>query len=422
MVYLDNSATTLIKPDCVYEEVMRVMKENGGNAGRGGHSMSVLAADVIYKARENVAKLFNIDNESAVCFTYNASHALNYAVKGVVKKGDHVIISSFEHNSVYRPIYSMVEKGITFTVLPSDEEGNFDNIENYIRKNTKLILINHVSNVTGNIAEIRNIAKVARKNDVLFMIDASQSAGHIDIDVQRDGIDILACSGHKGLFGPQGTGVLYIAPWIETETVIEGGTGSMSLQERQPDELPDRFETGTLNAPGIGGLSKGIEFLLDTGTVNIRKHEKRLLSELISGLNSVPGVRVYGNRNPEKTSGAIGFNVSGWDSVMLCEYLDQKYKTMLRGGLHCSSLAHKTLGTEKCGCARASISYFSTQEDINYFLNIMHRIEKKIPSICLTPHMLEIRIVRIEAPDPAAVIHSSSEEAGRRVENIFIIT
>ncbi len=377
MVYLDNSATTLKKPKSVYSEILDVMKNKGGNAGRGGHKMSALAEDVIYKARENICRLFNIKNESRVCFTCNASLALNYAVKGVLKPGEHVIISSFEHNSVYRPVVALYKKGVEFSVLNSDPYGNFDNIENYIRKNTKLVIINHVSNVTGNIAEIKKISEVCRKHGILFMIDASQSAGHIDIDVERDGVDILACSGHKGLFGPQGTGVLYIADGNKTDTVIEGGTGSFSNVDTQPEELPDRFETGTLNAPGIGGLSAGVSYILDKGIKNIREYEEVMIENLICGLESIPHVEVYGNCDCKKTSGAVGFNVSGIDCINLCSMLDEKYDIMLRGGLHCSYLAHKTIGTSEKGCARASVSFFNTPGEINYFLNVIDKVSKK---------------------------------------------
>ncbi len=376
MVYLDNSATTFKKPDCVYSEIINVMKYSGGNAGRGGHRMSVRAGDIIYNARENISKFFNITDESRICFTYNASAALNYALKGVLKKGDHVVISSYEHNSVYRPIYALEQNGVSFSVLNSDRHGNFDDLNNYIDDNTKLVVINHVSNVTGNIAEISKMSKIAHDNGILFMVDASQSAGHIEIDVIKDGIDLLACSGHKGLFGPQGTGILYIRDGIDTKTIVEGGTGSMSQLSSQPEEFPDRFETGTLNAPGIGGLSKGVEFILEKGIISIREHEEMLLDMLINGLSSMPRVEVYGNGNSKKTSGAVGFNVSGKDCITLCDELDENYDIMLRGGLHCSYLAHKTIGTLKSGCARVSISYFTTVDEINYFLNVIDKISK----------------------------------------------
>ncbi len=376
MIYLDNSATTLRKPKEVYSEIIRVMNQSGGNPGRGGHKMSVKASDVIFKARENVCKLFNISNESRVCFTHNASTALNFAIKGILDAGDHVIISPFEHNSVYRPVNSMLSSNVEMSIIKSDEEGNFDNPEKYIKKNTKLIIINHVSNVTGNIANIKKISEIAHKNNILFMIDASQSAGHIDIDVEKDNIDILACAGHKGLFGPQGTGILYIANGIQTKTIIEGGTGSFSELSYQPFELPDRFETGTLNTPGIGGLSKGIEFILNKKISNVRKHEESLIKQLIRGLSSIKSVEVYGNNDFKRTSGSVAFNVKDFDSVSFCGKLDEKYDIMLRGGLHCSYLAHKTIKTLDRGCVRASVSFFTSVDEINYLLNVIDKIRK----------------------------------------------
>ena len=372
MIYFDNAATTMIKPQQVYSEILDVMLHKGGNPGRGGHLMADRASDVIYKARENLCELFNINSPENICFTNNATTALNYGIKGVLKDNDHVIISAFEHNSVLRPVCALEDKGVTYTVLPLTPEGVFDNIENYIRENTKLIVINHSSNVTGNIADIGEIGRIARKHGIIFMVDASQSAGHIDIDMERDNIDILACAGHKGLFGPQGTGLLYVREGIKLSTLVEGGTGSMSESIYQPEYLPDRFESGTLNTPGIGGLSKGIEFVISKKE-RIRQHEKKLTKMLVDGLSSLPFVTVYGNKNPEKMTAVVGFNIKDRDCVCVTNYLSDKYKIMLRGGLHCSVLAHKTLKTSDCGCVRASLSYFNTENEVNKFLNIIDR-------------------------------------------------
>lgn len=371
MIYFDNGATTYPKPREVLRRMYHTMKYAGGNAGRGGHDLADGASEVIYRCRESVCNLFGIENSMEVCFTYNATMAMNFAIKGVLKPGDHVILSPLEHNCVMRPVYKLSQAGVEYTVMPSDQAGRVSQWENEIKENTKLIIVNHASNVMGTIAPIREIGKIAHRHGILFLVDTSQSAGHISVDVEADHIDMLACSGHKGLFGPQGTGILFIRSEIQTDTIMEGGTGSMSQMLEQPLILPDRFESGTLNAPGIAGLGAGIEFVLHQGIPKLRKHELILTETLLRGLSAIPGAVVYGPQNAEEMVGVVGFNLGNWDSVNLCSYLNDKYKVMLRGGLHCSYLAHKTAGTLDKGCARASLSYFNTRKEVEKFLNII---------------------------------------------------
>lgn len=368
MIYFDNAATSFIKPFAVYSKVYEIMKKYSGNPGRSGHRLSMKANDIVYEARETVAGFFGIDSVERICFTNNATAALNFAIKGIVKKDDKVLISGFEHNSVTRPLYKI---GADVQILPwfdFDEYSleNFDGI--------KLIIINHVSNVNGNVANIKAIGEYAKKNKILFMVDASQSAGHIELDVNENNIDILACSGHKGLFGPQGTGILYIREGIDTDTLIEGGTGSFSENIIHPEIYPDKFEAGTLNVAGIGGLCEGIKYLNDIGLMHKYKMEQNLIEYLLKGLNSINGVKVYKNKNKYLNGNVVSVNIDGWDCVELSNLLSEKYDICVRGGLHCAPLAHKTMGTDKDGTLRISLSHFNTFSEINHFLNVIDKI------------------------------------------------
>lgn len=371
LIYFDNSATTYIKPDAVYDRIIDVMKNAGGNAGRGGHKLANAASDVIFDARLKVCELFGAYSPNEVCFVNNASMGLNFVIKGLLVKGDHVIVSPFEHNSVIRPVYKLSQNGVTYTVAQCDKEGSFENLEELIVPETRMIIVNHVSNVTGRVADIEKIGKIAEKHGVIFVVDASQSAGHIPVDIKKCKIDALVCSGHKGLFGPQGTGIMYISEKLKTDTLFEGGSGSMSELLTQPETLPERFETGTLNAPGIGGLCEGIKFICDTGVENIASYEAKLTHILLSGLKSMGGIEVYSDNARFPMTGVIGFNITNSDSISVSNLLSDKYNIMVRGGLHCSMLAHSSIGTLEKGCIRASLSCFNTKNEVEKFLNII---------------------------------------------------
>ena len=374
MIYFDNAATTAIKPDSVIKAVVNTMKNAGGNPGRGGHILSLAALETVYSARETVAAFLNIDNPERICFVNNATTALNYGIKGVLKKGDHAVISSFEHNSVLRPMEKLKEKGVTYDVLGCDENGDFDDIENLIKPETKLFVINHVSNVTGSIADIEKIGSIAKKHGILFMVDASQSAGHVKIDVKKCNIDILATAGHKGLFGPQGTGIFYVKEGLILDTLIEGGTGSMSELFSQPLIIPDRFEAGTLNVPGIAGLKAGIDFVSSVGISNIKQHEQTLTEYLLNGLEKYENIKIYGKKDTNNRIGVVSFNIEDFDSVTLASYFSDAYGVCVRGGLHCAYLSHKTLGTLEKGCVRISFSVFNTEKEVRNLLNAVDRI------------------------------------------------
>lgn len=368
LIYFDNSATTFVKPEAVYERIIDVMKYAGGNAGRGGHKLAQSASNVIYDAREKVCRLLNIAEPENICFVNNATTGLNFVIKGILKENDHVIISPFEHNSVLRPVHKLTEKGIAYTVAECDETGNYEDLEKHINKNTKLIVASHICNVNGRVADVERIGEIAKKYGVLFLVDGSQSAGHIETDISKIGADAFVCSGHKGLFGPQGTGIMYLSDRIKADTLIEGGSGSSSEIFDQPEYLPDRYESGTLNAPGIGGLAQGIQFVIDTGVSNIHLYELRLAAYMINELKKIKNITLY---TQKAMSGVIAFNLGNNDSVEIANLLSEKYDVMVRGGLHCSLLSHRTQNTVEKGCVRVSLSCFNTKNEVEKFLNII---------------------------------------------------
>ncbi len=367
MIYFDNAATSFLKPEAVYNSVYKTLKLYAGNPGRGGHMLSMKANEIVYEARETIADFFGIKSVERVCFTNNATSALNFGIKGVIGHKDKVLISGFEHNSVTRPLYAI---GADVEVMPwIDYDNDF-----YISGDTKMIIVNHMSNVNGNISNIRAIGEYAKKNNIIFMVDASQSAGHIPINVIDDNIDILACSGHKGLLGPQGTGVLYVREGINIKPLIEGGTGSFSEEIAQPEVFPDILESGTLNVAGIGGLCEGIKYINKYGLYEKHNREKELMKSLVTGLRNIKKVIIYNNKNTTIDENLVSINVSGWDCVSLANFLSEKYGVCVRGGMHCAPLAHKTMGTENTGTVRISLSHFNTFAEINHFLNIIDKI------------------------------------------------
>ncbi len=367
MIYLDNSATSWPKPKEVYLSIVDAVKKYGANPGRSGHAMAISAGEQVFKCRMTISDFFGIDDPSKVIFTLNATDALNIAIKGILKNGDHVIYSSMEHNSVVRPVNAMAERnGVTFSVANGDIYGyvSVKNIESLIRPNTKLIALTHVSNVCGTINPIREVGEMAKKYGIIFMVDASQSAGIIPIDVKKDNIDILATAGHKGLLGPVGTGVLYIRDANMVDTFREGGTGSYSMNAFQPIQMPDKFESGTLNTVGIMGLMAGVDFINKIGIDEIYAHEKRLTGKLLERLAFIKNVVVYGYLHTENRLGVVSFNILGKDSVEVAKILDEKYGIAVRAGYHCAYGAHCTIGSKALGTVRVSIGAFNTENDI----------------------------------------------------------
>ena len=378
MIYLDNGATTFPKPEKVYDTVYDCMKNYCANPGRSGHKMAMKSARAIYDARENIAKLFNIDDPMTIVFTHNATDSLNLAIKGVLENGDHVITTSMEHNSVIRPIKALEEKGVENTVVKCDHEGKLDikDLEAAIKPNTKLIVTTGASNVTGTLIDLEAVGEVAKKYDILYLADVSQSAGVYDIDVKKINVDMLAMPGHKCLFGPQGTGILYVRDGLKLKILKEGGTGSRSEELTQPELYPDRYESGTHNTPGIAGLNEGVKFILETGIDNIRKHEEELCRYMLDRLQEVKDIKIYGPMNEKERASVISINIGDMDSGEITFRLDSEYDIATRSGIHCAPLAHTTLGTMQQGTVRFSLGYFNTKEDIDTAVNALKYISE----------------------------------------------
>ena len=377
MIYLDNSATTFPKPKGVYQEVLNAVKLYGANPGRSGHKMSISASEQVFKCRMELADFFGIADPSKVIFTLNATDSLNMAIKGILKENDHVIVSSMEHNSVLRPVYALSQKkGVTYDIVWGNIYGyvSAKDIEKAIKPNTKLIVLTHASNVCGTVNPIREVGEIARRHNITFLVDASQSAGILPIDMERDNIDLLATAGHKALYGPVGIGVLCVRDAYLLDTIKEGGTGSNSKDLNQPEILPDKFESGTLNTVGIMGLSAGMNFINKVGIDQIAHHEKRLTGMLIERLAFTKGVTVYGYLNTENRLGVVSFNVSGLDSVEVAKTLNEKYDIAVRAGYHCAYTAHQTIGSESLGTVRASVGAFNTPNDIEALCNAVKEI------------------------------------------------
>lgn len=379
--YFDNSATSFPKPESVYKCVEKAVRLYGANPGRGGHRMAVEASQAIYETREKVASLFNIKNPLQIAFTYNSTYALNFAVKGAVPKDSHIITTSLEHNSVLRPVfYEKDENNAHVTIIEPSEDGNIhsEDIIAAMKPETKAVVLTHMSNVTGAIIDLLPITTEARKRNILTIVDVSQSAGFLDIDVEKMKIDILCFTGHKSLFGIQGTGGIYIREGIPFSPIIEGGTGSFSKMKRQPHSMPEALEAGTLNTPGIVSLGAGIDFINSIGLENIRKHEYSLTEKFIEGIKNIEEIIIYG---PEKRGPVVTLNIKGVDSGDLAAYLDEEYGILTRAGIHCAPLAHESMHSGENGGVRFSFGYFNTEEDITYAINTLKNIVSDFKNI-----------------------------------------
>lgn len=366
MIYLDNAATSYPKPKTVYKSVMDAMTKYGANPGRGSHAMAIEGARVIYETRELLAELFNLDDPMRVILTFNATDGLNMAIKGILKPGDHVVTTAMEHNSVLRPIKELESNGVENTIVPCSAEGkiNVDDIEAAIKSNTRMVVTTHVSNLTGTIFPIEKIGEMCKRRNVLYLVDGSQSAGVLEIDMQKQHIDFLAVPGHKGLLGPQGTGALLINSDAEIKELKEGGTGSESSNPHQPNFYPDKLEAGTHNLPGIAGLNAGLKYILNKGTKSILSHEKKILETFINELRKNPKIEIYGPNDIDDRSGVVPVNITGMDSSEVAYILDTEYNIAVRPGLHCAPLAHKTIGTENIGAVRFGVGPFTKKTDV----------------------------------------------------------
>ncbi|MEB3103228.1 aminotransferase class V-fold PLP-dependent enzyme [Ferviditalea candida] len=375
--YFDNAASSWPKPAQVTEAMSQCMNEYAANPGRGSHQMAVKAGRLLLEARSNLAKLFNIKNPVDISFAFNTTMALNQAIKGFVRAGDHVISTSMEHNSVRRPLeFLKREKGIEITYLQADAKGNvhLNDVKEAIKSNTALMVCNHSSNLLGTILPIEQISEIVKKHGIRLLVDAAQTAGTVPIDVERMGIDMLAFPGHKGLLGPQGTGGLYIHPELELEPLLHGGTGSQSEKIDQPSVRPDRYEAGTQNTVGITGLNEGLKFILHETVEKIHNKEWQLIQRLMEGLNQIEGIRLYGPDLGEDKTGIIAFNFAEMDASEAAFRFDRQFQIAVRAGHHCTPLAHESAGTLKEGAVRASVGYFTTEGEIEYFIEAARKI------------------------------------------------
>ena len=364
MIYFDNSATSWPKPNRVYRGVYEFMKNVGANPGRGGHYMAQKASETVYECREVAARFFGVDDCSRIIFTKNTTEALNIVIKGCLKSGDHAVCTSMEHNSVYRPLDKMSENGVKFDIVSGDEMGyvTAQNIEEAMKPNTKLVIVNHMSNVCGTIQDIKAISKVVHNKGAMLLVDCAQSAGVIRLDISD--ADFVAIAGHKGLYGPMGTGLLCINCDYDLVSLMEGGTGSYSDSTIQPQEYPDRHESGTLNAPGIAGLCEGLKFLSILCSDMIYAHEMELTKYLTDNSRSIKGITVYGTADYDNKGPVVAFNKDGIDCVILSQMLNDKFSIASRAGYHCAYKAHQTIGSRD-GCVRFSFGWFNTIEEVS---------------------------------------------------------
>ncbi|MBQ6312932.1 MAG: aminotransferase class V-fold PLP-dependent enzyme [Lachnospiraceae bacterium] len=368
MIYLDYAATSGRKPEAVYEASDRVMREVSGNPGRSGHKISLEAGAIVAEARLLCSRLFHAPASETIAFGVNTTEALNLGILGMVGKGDHVITSSLEHNSVARPLEHLKDEGVEVTKIRADLENGVDPdaVEAAIKDNTKLVVMTHISNVTGTVNDIAAIGDVCRRHGVTFLVDAAQSAGVRPIDVQAMKIDMLAFPGHKCLYGPQGTGGLYISPEVDLRPLLTGGTGTQSELLHQPVSRPERYESGTLNVPGLAGLAKGVDFILKTGVDAIEEKEYELTARLISGIRQYDNITIWGPQTAKNRAAVLSITIDGYEPQDISIYLDQIFDIAVRSGLHCAPYAHETLGTlDKGGTVRISPGYFTTEEEID---------------------------------------------------------
>jgi cysteine desulfurase family protein len=377
MIYLDNAATSWPKPESVYRTMDDFLRTKGGNPGRGSNSMALAAGETVEETRRLVARLINASETNRVIFTLNCTDALNLGLKGLLKPGDHVITDSIGHNSLVRPLKKLEVHGVKITALsPSPDTGvvSARDIEAAITRVTKLIVVTHASNVNGVIQPINEYGIVARRHHLFFMVDAAQTLGKHPVDVAAGNIDLLAFSGHKGLFGPPGTGVLFIGNRVNLDSVREGGTGSFSEREEQPDILPDKYESGTLNSVGISGLGAGLKYIFDESLDKIVAHEKFLTDKLIAGLSHIPGVNLYLPEDLSRMVPVVSFNIKGYQPGEVGTILDQSFDIKVRAGLQCAPAAHKTFGTFPGGTVRISPGYLNLAEEIDLTVKAVERI------------------------------------------------
>lgn len=367
MIYLDNAATTLRKPQQVLDAVVSAM-QTMGNSSRGTHARSLTAAMSIYEARCKTAALFGCPRPDHVIFTSNSTEALNIVISGLFSPGDHIISTDLEHNSVLRPLYRLRDtQGVLLDFLPADRNGNIDyaDFERLLNRGTRAVVCTHASNLTGNMLDLARIGRFTRENGILLVVDASQTAGCIPINMEDMGIDVLCFTGHKGLFGPQGTGGLCIRKGVEIRPFKVGGSGVQSYLPTQPEEYPARLEAGTMNGHGIAGLSAALDFISDTGVERIHEREIALMRRFHEGVSCIEGVKVYGDFSTDERTAIVSLNIRDYDSGAVSDALAEDYDIATRPGAHCAPRMHRALGTQEQGAVRFSFSWFNTEEEVD---------------------------------------------------------
>ncbi len=381
-IYLDNAATSFPKPEVVYDAVDRYQRKNGAPAGRGAYTEALQTQKIVEQCRQRAAMLFGAKSLHQIQFAFNGTDALNIALHGLLEPGDHVITSVVEHNSVLRPLCALQQRiGIDVTYVEANETGKINpaDVKSAICAQTKLIVLIHASNVTGTIQPVEEVAEIAAKANVFFLLDAAQSAGHLPINVEQLPVDLLACPGHKGLLGPLGTGLLYIKPGVEKHLTSfrQGGTGSHSEEEQQPTSLPDKYESGNHNVPGIVGLDAALGWLEEEGIKTLRQHEIELTNQLMEGFTSIEKITQHGTATAEERLGVVSISVADWEPQVLASLLDESFGIQTRAGLHCSPGIHRSLGTvELGGTIRFSLGALTTKEEIEITINALRDILK----------------------------------------------
>lgn len=375
MIYLDSSATSFLKPPQVAEAVFRSFNTIG-NAGRGAHAPTLNASRLIYDTREKLAALFGTPDPSRIAFTCNATEALNIAIHGAIHPGEHVITTACEHNSVLRPLYLKEKEGTELTIIPADKKGRirYDLLESSVKSNTSAIVLTHASNLSGNVTDLAFVSNFAKKHGLLLIVDASQTAGSLPINVVKMGIDILCFTGHKGLFGPQGTGGLYVREGLTLSPLKSGGSGVHSFDRQHPTDMPTALEAGTLNGHGIAGLNAGLDYILSTGVKNIHAKEISLARRFVNGISDISDLKLYGDIDAPLRTPIISLNIGNMSSASVSDILWEDYEICVRAGAHCAPLMRKTFGTEKQGAVRFSFSCFNTEAEIDTAIRAMHEI------------------------------------------------
>ena len=375
-VYFDHAATSWPKAPGVAEAVSAALTEPIGNPGRSGHRAAIAAARLVMETREDLASLLGVSDSSRVVFTRNATEALNTAIFGVLRPGDHTVTTGIEHNSVIRPLRHLEREGVGLTIVPCGGDGAVDPeaVREAISEKTRLVVTTHASNVTGTLLPVSEIAAICREAGVPYLVDAAQTAGIVPINVESQGIDLLACSGHKGLLGPGGTGALYVGENVALTPLDFGGTGSLSDQDRQPDFLPDALESGTLNVPGLAGLGVAIRHIAGVGVESVREHLGAVLQSFMLGIQDVPGAVLYGPGRPEVQTGTVSFNIDGVSPSTVGQALDARYGILCRVGLHCAPLAHRSIGTFPEGTVRFGWGPDTSVTEIEYSLQALRQI------------------------------------------------